>query len=132
MTRLLRGNREIVVRDEDVAAYLNEGYAVIDNRGNVITEPKAMDYPAAMKKIEELEAYKVALSKSIEAANNRIKELEDDINLQADRIVELTTERDELFRQLNPSAEDPAEVSEPEPQQTEPAKSKKAKATASK
>lgn len=132
MTRLLRGNREIVVRDEDVATYLNEGYAVIDNRGNVITEPKAMDYPAAMKKIEELEAYKAALSKSIEAANDRIKELEDDINLQAERIVELTTERDELFRQLNPSAEDPAEVSDPEPQQAEPAKSKKAKAAASK
>lgn len=76
MTRLLRGNREIVVRDEQVAAYLEEGYAVIDNHGNVIAEGKAMDYGAAMRRIAELEERNRSLAAALQTANARITELE--------------------------------------------------------
>ncbi len=76
MTRLKRNNREIVVRDEQVAAYLEQGYAVIDNRGNVIAEGKAMDYGAALQRIAELEARIRTLEASLDQAVARNKELE--------------------------------------------------------
>ena len=76
MTRLKRDNREIVVRDEQVAAYLEQGYAVIDAHGNVIAEGRAMDYGSAMQRIAELEARNAGLAASLEQANARIAELE--------------------------------------------------------
>lgn len=75
MTRLKRDNRELVVRDEQVAAYLEQGYAVIDNRGNVIAEGKAMDYGAALRRIAELEARNRDLTEALSSANSRIAEL---------------------------------------------------------
>ena len=76
MTRLKRDNREIVVRDEQVAAYLEQGYAVIDAHGNVIAEGRAMDYGSAMQRIAELEARNAGLAASLEQANARIAALE--------------------------------------------------------
>ena len=76
MTRLKRDNREIVVRDEDVTAYLEQGYAVIDNHGNVIAEGKAMDYGTALQRIAQLEARNHDLTAALNAANARIAELE--------------------------------------------------------
>ena len=76
MTRLKRDNREIVVRDEQVTAYLKQGYAVIDARGNVIAEGRAMDYGSAMQRIAELEARNAGLAASLEQARARIAELE--------------------------------------------------------
>lgn len=75
MTRLKRNNREIVVRDEMVAAYLEQGYAVIDDRGNVIAEGKAMDYASALQRIAELDARNKSLAAALEAANTKVMEL---------------------------------------------------------
>lgn len=76
MTRLKRDNREIVVRDEMVTAYLAEGYAVIDNHGNVIAEGKAMDYGEALQRIAQLEARNRDLAEALNKAHARIAELE--------------------------------------------------------
>ena len=76
MTRLKRDNREIVVRDEMVTAYLEQGYAVIDNHGNVIAEGKAMDYGAALQRIAQQEARIHDLTEALNNANARITELE--------------------------------------------------------
>lgn len=75
MTRLLKGNREIVVHDDMVAAYLEQGYAVIDDHGNVIAEGKALDYGSALQRIVELDMRNKSLAVALEVANAKVKEL---------------------------------------------------------
>lgn len=66
MVRVIKGNRELVIRDDELAAYLADGYAAIDNRGNVIAESKAMSYSALMKE-------NTALKRQIQLLNERIR-----------------------------------------------------------
>lgn len=75
MARVKRGGRELVIADSNVTEYLNQGYSVIDDKGNEIKHGKAMDYMSAMKRIAELEAHDAALGKSLTAANNEIAKL---------------------------------------------------------
>lgn len=69
MVRVIKGNRELVIRDDELAAYLADGYAAIDNRGNVIAENKAMSYDALMKE-------NTALKRKIQLLNERIRNLQ--------------------------------------------------------
>lgn len=69
MVRVIKGNRELVIRDDELAAYLADGYAAIDNRGNVIAEGKAMSYSALMKE-------NTALKRQIQLLNERIRNLQ--------------------------------------------------------
>lgn len=75
MARIKRGGRELVVADSSVTEYLNQGYSVIDEKGNEIVQGKAIDYASAMRRIAELEAHDSALGKSLVSANERIKKL---------------------------------------------------------
>lgn len=56
MTKVRRGGRELTVKDTDVSMFLEQGYDVIDDRGNVIEHAGPMDYKTSMKRIAELEA----------------------------------------------------------------------------
>ena len=48
MPRIIKGGRELVVSDSDVTAYLNQGYAVIDEKGNVLSKAKAVTFQEVM------------------------------------------------------------------------------------
>lgn len=93
MTRLKRYNREIVVRDDMVAAYLEQGYAVIDGQGNVIAEGKAMGYGSALQRIAELDMRNKSLAVALEAANAKVKEL-----------TKVIAEKEKTIAELQPAA----------------------------
>ncbi len=75
MTRMKKGGRELVVSDSDVAAYLNEGYAVIDEKGNVLSRAKSVTYGEAMAENGDLRKRVQALTASLEAAHTEIADL---------------------------------------------------------
>ena len=79
MTRMKRGGREIVIDDAVVTEYLNQGYSVIDEKGNEVTRGKALDYASAMRELAEVRAHDAALAISLSEANEKIKRLNAEI-----------------------------------------------------
>lgn len=55
MTRLLRGGREVCVDDALVTEYLEQGYSVIDNKGNVIDFKHAPTYEQLIRENNALQ-----------------------------------------------------------------------------
>lgn len=78
MTRIKRGGRELLVNDNEVAEYLEQGYSVIDNMGNVITHGQAVTYEQAIAQAQTLRQREKALTDSLKEANAKIAALEAD------------------------------------------------------
>ena len=76
MARIKRGGRELVVADSDVAGYLEQGYSVIDDKGNAISRAKAVTYEQAIAENAELKDKAKQAVTALEASNTRITELE--------------------------------------------------------
>lgn len=76
MVRLVRGGRELCVADEQVPSYVDDGWCVIDNRGNKIEYRKPISYDEAIRKIAELNAYINSLQENLDLSNQQIRKLE--------------------------------------------------------
>lgn len=76
MVRIKNGCRELTVSDNIVDSYLNAGWQVINDRGDVIEYEKPMSYDAAVKRVAQLEAYMKGLRESLDASAAKIKALE--------------------------------------------------------
>lgn len=86
MVRVCKGNTELRVADNDVAAYLEKGYAVIDSNGDKIVTSKAYTYEelATMHKTHERTIQRQGARISAQDAeiadkDGKIKELEAEI-----------------------------------------------------
>lgn len=110
MTRIKRGGRELLVNDAEVAEYLEQGYSVIDNKGNVITHGQAVTYEQAIAQAQALRQREKALTDSLKEANRKIVALET-YNAMMQKEIE------ELHKQIDGNdTDDPAaQPAEPEP-----------------
>lgn len=110
MMRIKRGGRELLVNDSEVAEYLNQGYSVIDDKGNVITQGQAMTYEQALAEARGLRQREKALTASLAEANRKI------VALETYNAV-MKKEIEELHKQIDGNdADDPAtQPTEPEP-----------------
>lgn len=75
MPRIIKGGRELVVSDSDVTAYLNQGYAVIDEKGNVLSKAKAVTFQEVMTENTELKKRVKELATAQEAATTELATL---------------------------------------------------------
>lgn len=75
MTRVKNGGRELVVNDSEVAAYLEMGYAVIDESGKTVTPGKPMTYGHLIAENEALKSREEVLENALNLANAEIESL---------------------------------------------------------
>lgn len=80
MTRIKKGGRELTVSDSVVAEYLNEGYSVIDDKGNEISRSEALTYDEAMNKLNGLQGDLKASQEALAEANRKIAALESELH----------------------------------------------------
>ena len=76
MTRVKLGGRELTIPDDRVAEYLEQGYSVIDAKGNTLQTGKILTYEQAITENNKLTAQnkrlKVAYD-SLTAENEKLK-----------------------------------------------------------
>ena len=76
MVRIKRGGRELTVADADLTGYLEQGYSVIDAKGNELTRAKAVTYEQAVAENADLRKKAKEYAAAMQAAHTRIGELE--------------------------------------------------------
>lgn len=81
MVRVKLGGRELRVEDNAVAAFLQKGYSVIDDNGNVVQKGNVTTFNQAVeennalrKEIEALKAENADLKKKLSAAKKKAEE----------------------------------------------------------
>jgi len=79
MTKVKLGGRELTIPDDRVAEYLEQGYSVIDARGNTLQVGKILTYEQALTENNKL----AAQNKRLKAAHDSLvienQRLNDDI-----------------------------------------------------
>lgn len=90
MTRIMRGGRELVVADSDVAEYLKLGYSVIDDQGNVLKRSQAMSY-------SDLKAEHDILKRQ----HDGLKLAHDQLKQEAEGLRDTVAHQDAVIEQLN-------------------------------
>lgn len=93
MIRVIKGNREVCIDDADLSAYLEQGYSVIDNKGNVVKVGKATT-------IAEVIAENKAMKKEHEKMERHIAEIHDKMLEKNDTITALENELAELKKTI--------------------------------
>ncbi len=89
MTRIKRGGRELLVPDESVAEYLQDGYSVIDDKGNVLTHTQSRTY-------SELKAENNALKTKVKGLEAEFERLKADYAVKEEQIAALKAELETL------------------------------------
>lgn len=89
MTRIKRGGRELLVPDESVAEYLQDGYSVIDDKGNVLTHTQSRTY-------SELKAENNALKTKVKGLEVEFERLKADYAVKEEQIAALKAELETL------------------------------------
>lgn len=81
MKRVKLGGRELRIEDEAVAAFLQKGYSVIDDNGNVVQKGNVTTFNQAIeennalrKENEALKAENADLKKKLSAAKKKAEE----------------------------------------------------------
>jgi len=76
MTRVKLGGRELTIPDDRVAEYLEQGYSVIDSRGNTLQTGKILTYEQAITENNKLTAQNKRLKAAYDnlvAENEKLK-----------------------------------------------------------
>lgn len=80
MLRIKRRNRELLIDDRDKATYLNDGYDVIDDRGQIVepaTGGKTISYSEHLAEINALKAQiKSAQNEEVIVLQEKLQEAE--------------------------------------------------------
>ncbi|WP_302950922.1 hypothetical protein [Holdemania filiformis] len=84
MLRIKRRNRELLIDDRDKATYLNDGYDVIDDRGQIVepaTGGKTISYAEHLAEINALKAQiKPAQNEEVIVLQEKLQEAEKTIH----------------------------------------------------
>lgn len=105
MTRIKRGGRELLVPDESVAEYLQDGYSVIDDQGNVLTHTQSYTY-------SELKAENASLKVRLKAISSEFERVKAESEAKDERIAALKAQLEMLDgdQEGDPEQETPPET----------------------
>ena len=89
MTRIKRGGRELLVPDESVAEYLQDGYSVIDDQGNELSHTQSRTY-------SELKAENASLKVRLKALSSEFERVKAESEAKDERIAALKAQLEML------------------------------------
>ncbi len=102
MVRVVKGNSELRVPDNEAAAYLKQGYAVVDARGNAVEVGKQLTYDELVSKTKQD-------ARTIRRQEAKIAELEAEVSrlntIIAEEALKTSTSDAKAERRANGGAE---------------------------